>query len=179
MAVTTLAWVLPRPRQINHYPGSYPQHFEKKLLEELGNPTIILQPFGGMAEYGLRLDISLGASPNILGDAHRLPFKDNSFDAVILDPPYDIHYSKRLYSTGKIKWSACVKEASRVCKEGGYVVSYHMVSTPVPIHTLLVKRILLETRLWHAARIIHIHIKDTQAYHIKGTKLGKICKCLE
>lgn len=179
MPVNTIAWCLPRPRKINPYPGSFPQHFEKKLLEELGNPSKILHPFGGMAEYGLRLDISSMAAPDLLGDAHRLPFKDNSFDCVILDPPYDVHYSKRLYKTGKIKLSQCVREASRVCKDGGYVVIYHLVATPVPIHTLLTKRILLETRLYHAARIIHIHQKDTVTYHLKGQKLGKVCSCLK
>lgn len=168
--VENLAWCLPRPRRNNPIPGCFPQHFEKKLLTLLSWPEKVLHPFGGKAEWGLRVDIRLDVIPDVLGDAHNLPFGDGEFDCVILDPPYNLEYSKRLYQTNNIHSFQATREAVRVCKEGGYVVWYHLVSMPVPPHTILTHRILLETRLHHAARIIHVYQKNTQAYHIKGAK---------
>lgn len=166
--IENLAWVLPRPNK-SGYIGSFPLHFEKKLLKELNlDPTKdkILHPFGGMVEYGIRCDIITEVEPDYICDAHSLPFDDNTFDCVILDPPYSDEYSKRLYGTDfiKLKWKTYTAEAVRVCKEGGYVVMYHYIATPSIRGTRLVKRIFLETRYWHKLRCIHIHIKDSEAW---------------
>ena len=39
------------------------------------------------------------------------------------------------------------------------MVMYHRSSTPSLPNTTMVKRILVETRVWHQARIVHIHQK--------------------
>ena len=178
--VENLTWCLPRPRRNNPIPGCFPQHFEKKLMALLGWPKKILHPFGGRAEYGLRVDVRPEVFPDILGDAHSLPFKEGAFDCVLLDPPYNLDYSQRLYSTNNIHPVKAAQEAVRVCKEGGWVVWYHLVAMPVPPHTILTHRILLETRLYHAARIIHVHQKNTEAYHKRGIAMGleqcSLCK---
>lgn len=165
--IESLAWVLPRPNK-SKYIGSFPLHFEKKLLKELnileGNK--ILHPFGGRSETGIRIDLNKEVIPDIIGDAHCLPFKDNIFDLVILDPPYNEGYSKRLYGTQhvRLRFRTYTAEAVRVCKEGGYVVMYHYIATPSIPNTILFKRIFLETRSWHKLRCIHIHKKDTLAW---------------
>jgi 16S rRNA G966 N2-methylase RsmD len=167
MMIENLAWVLPRPRKSNKYIGGFPLHFEKKLLNLLNiDPQIhkILHPFGGMAEYGIRVDICEEAKPEIVGDAHNLPLPDNTFDLVILDPPYNEDYAKRLYGTGKLKWKKYTAEAVRVCKEKGIVVVYHMLATPAIPNTVLVKRIFLETRVWHKLRCVHIHQKRSELW---------------
>ena len=48
----------------------------------------VLQLFGGMARFGLKLDIDPRTRPQVLGDAWMPPFKKDAFDVVILDPPY-------------------------------------------------------------------------------------------
>ena len=164
--IESLAWVLPRPNK-SRYVGSFPLHFEGKLLRLLDiDPTkhMILQPFGGKAEFGVRCDINPEVEPHFVCDAHNLPFGDNLFDLVILDPPYSEEYSKRLYGTGKVKFKTYTAEAVRVCKEGGLVVMYHYLATPSIRNTILVKRILMETRSWHKARIIHIHQKRSDLW---------------
>ena len=165
--IETIAWVLPRPNK-SRYIGSFPLHFEKRLLRLLGlGGGKILQPFGGKAEYGLRCDINSEVEPDIVCDAHTLPFRDNEFDLVILDPPYNEDYARRLYDTskfGKLKFGKYTAEGVRVCKEGGYVVMYHFLATPRIPNTILVKRILMETRIWHKARIIHIHQKRSELW---------------
>lgn len=165
--IESLAWVLPRPNK-SKYIGSFPLHFEKKLLKELnifeGNK--ILHPFGGRAETGIRIDLKKEVIPDIIGDAHYLPFKNNVFDLIILDPPYNKEYSKRLYNTHhvKLRYRTYTAEAVRVCREGGYIVMYHYIATPSIPNTLLFKRIFLETRMWHKLRCVHIYKKDTLAW---------------
>lgn len=167
--IETLAWVLPRPNK-SKYIGSFPLHFEGKLLKELKiDPAVhkILHPFGGQAEFGLRMDINPDTNPDFVGDAHDLPFGDNTFDLVILDPPYSEDYAERLYDTkkyGKLRFRTYTAEAVRVCKEDGFVVMYHYLATPSIKNTILVKRILMETRSWHKLRCVHIHKKDTKAW---------------
>lgn len=167
--IDSIAWVLPRPSK-SKYIGSFPLHFETKLLRELdiargpGYKYKILHPFGGKAEFGTRVDLKPEVNPDVVADAHNLPFRDNIFDIVILDPPYNDEYSKRLYNIGNIKlrWGKYTAEAVRVLKEGAYLVMYHYLATPRIKDTTLIKRIFLETRVWHKLRCIHIHQKRSE-----------------
>ena len=164
--IDSVAWVLPRPNK-SRYVGSFPLHFERKLLNLLElneNDHKILHPFGGKAQFGVRCDIKLEVEPDYICDAHALPFRDNTYDLVVLDPPYSEAYSKRLYGTGKLKFKTYTAEAVRVCKEGGYVVMYHYLATPRIENTILVKRIFLETRVWHKLRCVHIHQKRSELW---------------
>ena len=160
--IETVAWVLPRPSK-SKYIGSFPLHFERKLLNLLEmneHDYKILHPFGGKAEFGVRCDINPDVEPDYVCDAHDLPFENDSFDLVVLDPPYSDDLSSGLYGTGKLHFKKYTAEAARVCKPGGYVVMYHRSSTPGIVGTKLVKRILIETRIWHQGRIVHIHQKE-------------------
>lgn len=47
-----------------------------------------LHLFGGLASFGMRLDIDPSTKPDVIGDAWLPPFGRDSFDVVILDPPY-------------------------------------------------------------------------------------------
>ncbi len=161
--IETLAWVLPRPRQ-SKYKGGFPLHFEKKLYELLGieaTKETVLHPFGGHAEYGFRLDINPETNPDYIGDAHDMDiFSDSCWDCVVCDPPYNDEYSESLYKTGKLKWGRWTSEAVRVLKPNGYLVIYHYLATPTIPNTRLIKRIFLETRVWHKLRCVHIYQKD-------------------
>lgn len=163
--IQNLAWVLPRPSK-SRYIGSFPLHFESRLLDLLRVPrgALILHPFGGKAEFGLRLDLNSSTQPDIIGDAHCLPFGSGIFDLVILDPPYSDELSDRLYKTPPVIFKKYTKEATRVLREGGYLVMFHVIATPQISGTRLVKRIFIEHRLWHRLRCVHIHKKDTCAW---------------
>ncbi len=176
--INNLAWVLPRPRKNNKYIGSFPEHFERRLLELLNiKPSyhLILHPFGGKAEYGFRVDVNRDVTPDIIGDAQCLPIKDNVFDCVILDPPYSREEAMRLYGTTHPKFGLYTQEAVRVLKEGGWLVMYHDIATPTIKGTILKKRIFLESRMWHKLRCIHIHKKDSFSWMgIKGQALMEL-----
>ncbi len=157
--IETLSWVLPRPRK-NWYPGGFPLWFEQKLVKLYNSPEKILHPFGGKAEYGIRLDIKPEVEPNVLGNAHDLPFKNNIFDMVIADPPYSSELSKKIYGTGKLNYKKWVAEAVRVCKPNGFIVVYHEKMLPRPDGTSYHKRIFLGVRIWHSLRCIGIFQKE-------------------
>jgi len=163
--VRSIAWCLPRPRR-DKYPGGFPLHFERRLLDllySLGAPrdSKILHPFSGKAEYGVRMDITPEVRPKIIANAHNLPFVNESFDIVILDPPFSNKQSQELYSTGPLHFKRYITEAARVLKPGGFIVMYHTHSMPGAPGCPLILRLLVETRVNHLARIVHIRQKDS------------------
>jgi hypothetical protein len=74
-----------RQRASNRW--SYPPAVEK-LLRELTAGRSVLQLFGGLSRWGTKIDIDPTTKPHVIGDAWMPPFTRNSFDVVILDPPY-------------------------------------------------------------------------------------------
>lgn len=155
-------WHLPRPAR-NHYPGGFPLHFEKRLFE-MYKPQSILQPFGGGALYGVRADIQKQENTDIICDAHKLPFKEESFDFVLCDPPYSNDLSGKIYSTGKIKEKAFVSEAVRVCKTGGHIALYHWVMSPRPKGTRYDRLIVIVGRVRHHVRVCCIFQKTPDMF---------------
>jgi len=158
----TLVWVLPRPRP-PYYPGSFPLWFEQRLWRLLGkpDPKEVLHPFGGMAEIGVRVDINPDVHPDVVGDAHDLPFDDASFKAVICDPAYSNEENATLYNvTTPLRQKAWIKEAVRVCKKNGFVVIYHDKWIPKPPECSYWLRIIVLPGQNHRGRICHIFMKD-------------------
>lgn len=153
MPVPRELWYLPRPRKKDKYKGGFPLHFEKRLFKLYNYPEKILHPFGGKAEYGLKVDINPEVNPDIVADAHSLPFDDNSFDFVLCDPPYSDELSKTLYNTGKLNWNKWTAEAVRVTKKGGFIALYHWHMSPRPKGTIYDRIIVIITRIKHFARI--------------------------
>lgn len=66
---------------------SFPPRVERHL-RELTAGKKVLQQFGGMARWGVKIDIDPTTRPHVIADAWLLPFKKNAFDVVIVDPPY-------------------------------------------------------------------------------------------
>lgn len=157
--IPTETWVLPRPRK-DAYVGGFPLHFERRLWEVMGRPEKVLHPFGGLAEIGDTVDLNPTVSPTWVGDAHDLHWiPDDSYDLVILDPPYSNEDSEMLYGTGKLRPMKFKAEAVRVCKVGGHVAVYHRVQPKRLTGTRLVRRIVVLTRTNHAPRVCFVFEK--------------------
>lgn len=93
-------------------PGwSFPRAVEKKLLA-LTKGKRVLHLFGGDSQWGTRLDIDRTTRPHVLGDAWLPPFCRDSFDVVILDPPY-FHLN--------------AQEKSQLLRQAGYIAKEHVI----------------------------------------------------
>jgi len=158
MSIPIESWWLPRPSK-SKYKGSFPLHFESKLFKLYPSQNI-LQPFGGESPYGIRCDIRPEVNPDYVCDAHELPFEDNIFDFVLLDPPYNDKYALELYGTGKLHKKKYVSEAIRVCKQGGYIAHYDIVLNPRPEGTSYDRIIMVLTRAYHKPRVCCIYKKE-------------------
>lgn len=155
-SIPSEVWVLPRPRP-DAFVGSFPLHFERRLWRLLGEPRFVLHPFGGLAEIGDRVDLNATTSPDWVADAHDLGFiPDETYELVILDPPYSAEESDTLYGTPPPRWGRYTAEAVRVCRLGGHVAVYLDRQPKRPEGTRLVHRIVILTRTWHRARVCFV-----------------------
>lgn len=170
--IPTIVWTLPRVRS-DRYKGGFPLHFESNLQQLLGYPERILQPFGGRAKLGIRMDLDPTLNPDVIGDAHELPFSDGSFDCVILDPPYSDEEARELYATPKLRPGLYTREAVRVLRDGGWLVVYgdrEPARPPRCNHTL---RIIVVLRPYHRPRTCMVFQKRRAGMPFYGTEPGE------
>jgi hypothetical protein len=65
----------------------FPPAVRRHLIRETQGKSV-LHLFGGRATFGTRIDIDPIVRPDVIADAWLPPFREQSFDVVILDPPY-------------------------------------------------------------------------------------------
>lgn len=75
---------------------SFPTEVAELLQRETAGRSV-LQLYGGMAEWGVRLDCDPSVRPDIIGNALYPPLRCDSFDTVIVDPPYKSEYNFALW----------------------------------------------------------------------------------
>lgn len=66
---------------------SFPTQVAKQIQTDTQGMTL-LHLFGGLSKFGVRLDVDPQTRPDVIGDAWMPPFGKDSFDVVVLDPPY-------------------------------------------------------------------------------------------
>ena len=140
----------------NGYPGGFPRGF-LKYLQELGywgEKRCYLCAGKVDDPKAVRVDILPETKPTHCEDARATTLPKNSFDVVIVDPPYTRDLAKSLYGTEKHYSSInqFTKEASRIVKPGGLVIT---LSYEVP------KRIpncnfIAAIGVYQAIRVAHI-----------------------
>lgn len=171
--ISTLSWTLPRP-PVSKYKGGFPRFFEQNLVQLLGYPDRILQPFGGRAEYGTRCDIDPTLEPDVVCDAHALPFPDDSFDLVLLDPPYSDNEAATIYGTPPLRSTTYTSEAVRVLAPGGWLVVYTDRESPRPARCNTAMRIVVVLRQPHRPRIANVFQKRKPGMPHYGTEAGEL-----
>jgi len=135
--VYTGYWACERPR--GPYVGLWPPGLIERIFQITGQPDLILEPFAGLSKLGVSVDINPKVRPDIRADAQKLPIRDDIFDMVLMDPPYEPqavrHYSD-LWQTEprtrpQFRFYHAWKEGARVTRPGGYLVLLHFI---IPKH---------------------------------------------
>ena len=113
------------------YTGSYPSGFLQRAKRLLGDGEW-LHLFSGSVRGDTTFDADPSTDPTIVGQFEDgLPFEDNSFDAVLVDPPYKENVgSTRGFKLPSIK--SILKEATRVTKPRGKVGLLHWIVPATP-----------------------------------------------
>lgn len=130
----------------NGYPGGFPRGLIKKIQRKWwGQKRLWL--FSGMFKDpdGITVDINPDVKPNHCCNCEDLPFDDESFDFVMLDPPYSEKEAKELYNLPNINIIKVIDESARVCKPDGYVILLHrLIPCYHPYENQHKKRLKLE-----------------------------------
>lgn len=106
------------------YPGGFPNGFIEQLKKNgwWGEKRLWVFSGGFKDREGTTVDIKPECNPSVVADATALPFDDESFDFVCLDPPYSEKESQELYGLPMPSITAFLNEMARVLKPGGTAV---------------------------------------------------------
>ena len=108
--------------------GGYPLGFLAEAYRLVrADPNTVLHLCSGSTERGVRVDVRREMRPTVIADARYAPFKDESFDAILIDPPYSKEYASNLYGTEASYPSpnSLMREAARLLRPGGRVGFLH------------------------------------------------------
>ena len=133
----------------NGYPGAFPRGLINRVKKRWwGNNRLWLFSGSYKDPSGTTVDIKPELLPDIVANCEQLPFKDEQFDLVTLDPPYSEEEAKRLYDLPYINLLKVMNEAARVCAAGGYVILLHrMIPFYHPMSTSHYKRLKVQATI--------------------------------
>lgn len=119
----------PATGQFQRYPGRFFYNFKKYYPIE---GKRVLHMFSGSMDWGDTTDIRPESNAKIIAPYDNLPIKDNTYDIVIADPPYNKGFSNEWTSHAKHlpKPKRILIEAARVTKHGGIIAILHIITIP-------------------------------------------------
>lgn len=112
------------------YYGAYPSGFLPRALDLVGNNNVC-HLCSGTIKHGVTVDINPELEPDIVADARNTPFEADTFDAVLIDPPYSITDAQK-YGTNYPTMKSLLEEACRIVKPGGKVGFLHLLVPRIP-----------------------------------------------
>lgn len=134
--------------QVLHEPepvfGTFPKAFIPWVMELLhASPKSTLHVCSGAlskddVKGGVRIDIAMRARPDVIADGRALPFPDNTFGSVLIDPPYSVEYAHALYGTDYPRPSHLLAEAIRVVRPLGRIGFVHFLVPHPPVGSTLI-----------------------------------------
>jgi len=113
-------------RPTGKYVGLWPGGLLRRVFELCGEPKTLLEPFSSLSKLGVSVDLNPNVKPHVRADAQLLPFKNNCFDMVLMDPPYSKEAAEgyaKLWTARKLKFGIykALREAARVTRKGGFL----------------------------------------------------------
>lgn len=120
----------------NKYYGEYPPTYLNRVYSLFPDAENVLHIFSGMVEYGhwkneITIDLNESLKPKIVGNCQNLPFKENSFDLILADPPYSSADAVK-YNCKMPNRKAVIHECYKILKPNGYLV---WLDTTYPMYT--------------------------------------------
>ena len=117
----------------NKYPGSFPRGLIPRIKARHWWGDKRLWMFSGSFKDpgGVTVDINPEVQPDVVANCEQLPFEDESFDFVMLDPPYSELEARELYNLEYCNIFQVINEAARVTRPGGVMVILHRLA---PFH---------------------------------------------
>ena len=119
------------------YYGAFPSGFLRRAKDFLlaGAEGRICHLCSGAVQdpNSTTVDIDPSVQPDYVGDATSTPFMDNSFDAVLIDPPYTEEDARHYGDCPLPPLPALLKEACRIVKPGGKVGLLHLLVPRIPV----------------------------------------------
>jgi SAM-dependent methyltransferase len=120
-------WVIGNDyRNKSRYYGTYPPTYLKRVRALFPDSEKVLHLFSGDVEKGYfpsetTLDINQELKPDIVANSSNIPFKENSFDLILVDPPYSKEDAEK-YGYPMPNRKKALHECYRVLKPNGFVV---------------------------------------------------------
>lgn len=111
-------------------PGQFPRGFMPRIMRKWGRgrKDRLMMFSGAFHQPGwMTVDIRPEVKPKIVADCEELPFPDQSFDLVVMDPPYSEKEAKDLYGLKYVRMGTALNEAARVLRPGGVLVCLHRI----------------------------------------------------
>jgi hypothetical protein len=118
-------WILGNDYRGTGFYGSYPPGYLRRIQSLFPDVTgRVLHLFSGSltpTQGHVRVDLLPNRQPDVVGDAHHLPFGDGTFELVLADPPYSATDAQR-YGTPMPNRRRVLAEVARVTASGGNLV---------------------------------------------------------
>lgn len=110
----------------------YPSRFWYNFKRIYGIPDELLHMFSGAMDWGDTTDIRPETGAKFVAPYNKLPIKDNTYDLVIADPPYNVGFANEWITHKKDlpKPKHILIEAARVTKPGGLIAILHVITIP-------------------------------------------------
>lgn len=142
---------------------AFPKDVRSLLIKECQDMSV-LHLFGGKADFGVRLDLDETLCPDVVGDAWLPPFAKDSFDVVIMDPPY--HGDFRTMSNQKTR--ALFAAAAWIARKR--VVWFHTIWIEAPARCILEKAWLVKVGRHCNVRCLQIFTPTSSARKVPPVK---------
>lgn len=148
------------------YPKGFLHHVLKlRLLGEGVTRPDVLHICSGTLSASERwtVDVRADAKPRVIANGCALPFRESSFKAVALDPPYSDQYARNLYGVENPRPSWLLREAARVVVPGGRIGILHVAIPFAPAGCRLVRVWPVSTGVGFRIRAFTIYQRDQDA----------------
>lgn len=142
------------------FPKGWLSHILKlQCLSEVKRDEI-LHVCSGTLQERWTVDIRSEAKPRVIADGRHLPFRDATFKAVLLDPPYSDEYARNLYKTENPRPSWLLREAARVVVPNGHIGLLHVAVPFAPPGCRLLRVYGVTTGVGFRIRAFSVWQKD-------------------